>query len=899
MMRASRVGLISALALAGVWGSGCSKGLRLAIRDGAGVQDGGVDSPRDGSDAGTDGRTQDVENRDATLGDGVDMGSGNRDASDAVDARDGASLDGPSNPGPDLGSPDLGAGDVKDAPNGNDAFTPDTPIRAADLGGSDRASAVSDAREASSADSPGTIIGGPDLGSDRGHDGPGGTVVDAAADRIPEAGAIDAPAVEAARLDSAADATRDTVPDGGAPDMVILHDSGAPDSVPDTSPDTSPSLVGPAICDGTPGTQATVLFRIPRVTDPVNNDFYRLPFPNDIRKRNGRINMQGHPRPGSSLVLSFDIVDRYITAIEADSTGFGTNQAVYLRFSRDPQLATLSLSGAVALVDITPGSPDYGHTKSITWAESNPPTEYLCNRHMMIRPAFGQPLRPGTTYAAIVRQTATDTDGHAFGQDADFAAMLTASAPVDPDLAAAWAAYAPLRLYFGDTSVSVRLTAADLAVAAVFTTEQVEQPLAAIHTAIKAAAAPTLSTIVHCGDTGVVSPCDDGKTGAAHLRGCSAITSASFDEYQGTVSLPVFQQGTPPYAQPADGGGIFLDASGNASIVRNEPVCFSLTVPKGTAPTAGWPLVIYSHGTGGSYRSAIELLLAADYAGGVATGGAAVPMATLGYDGVLHGTRNGGSTASPDSLVYNFYNPRAARDNNLQAAADLLALPRAFSGQVTTAIKIDGSHVALYGHSQGGNATALAAARDAGYGAAVMSGTGGTIMLSLLLKTQPINLPVLLPIMLHDSPVDQNHPVLNLLQMYFERSDPVNFARRLFFEPLAGAQRRHVLHIYGTSDTYAPNETQRRYAQAAAFQVALPLLDSYPTLAEYSMTTVASPIVANQSFGALSPITAAQAQYAPSGYDGHFVSTLNAAARTAIQKMLVTLTRETNPIVEP
>jgi pimeloyl-ACP methyl ester carboxylesterase len=404
---------------------------------------------------------------------------------------------------------------------------------------------------------------------------------------------------------------------------------------------------------------------------------------------------------------------------------------------------------------------------------------------------------------------------------------------------------------------------------------------------------------VHCGDTGAVSPCDDGKTGAAHLRGCPTVASDSFDEYQGTVSLPVFQQGTPPYAQPADGGGIFLDASGKVSIVRSGPVCFSLTVPKGTAPTAGWPLVVYSHGTGGSYRSAIDLGLAADYAGGAATGGAAVPMATLGYDGVLHGTRNGGSTDTPDNLVYNFYNPRAARDNNLQAAADLLALPRAFSGQVTTAIKIDGGHVALYGHSQGGNAAALAAARDAGYGAAVMSGTGGTIMLSLLGKTQPINLPLLLPIMLHDSPVDQNHPVLNLLQMYFERSDPVNFARRLFREPLLGAQRRHVLHVYGTLDTYAPNETQRRYAQAAAFQVALPLVDSYPNLAEYDMTTVASPIVANQSFGALSPITAAQVQYAPNGYDGHFVSTLNPAARTAIQEMLVTLTRETNPIIEP
>jgi hypothetical protein len=42
------------------------------------------------------------------------------------------------------------------------------------------------------------------------------------------------------------------------------------------------------------------------------------------------------------------------------------------------------------------------------------------------------------------------------------------------------------------------------------------------------------------------------------------------------------------------------------------------------------------------------------------------------------------------------------------------------------------------------------------------------------------------------------------------------------------AQRRHVLHVYGAFDTFAPIETQRRYAQAAGFQVAVPLVDPYP-----------------------------------------------------------------------
>jgi hypothetical protein len=76
-------------------------------------------------------------------------------------------------------------------------------------------------------------------------------------------------------------------------------------------------------------------------------------------------------------------------------------------------------------------------------------------------------------------------------------------------------------------------------VAAVFTTEAVEQPLAAILAAITAAPAPALSPLVHCGDPGAVSPCDDGLTGANHVRGClpGQPGAANFDEYQGTVSL--------------------------------------------------------------------------------------------------------------------------------------------------------------------------------------------------------------------------------------------------------------------------------------------------------------------------------------------------------------------------
>jgi hypothetical protein len=83
----------------------------------------------------------------------------------------------------------------------------------------------------------------------------------------------------------------------------------------------------------------------------------------------------------------------------------------------------------------------------------------------------------------------------------------------------------------------------------------------------------------------------------------------------------------------------------------------------------------------------------------------------LSFDGVMHGSRSGGSTEPVGNLVYNFLNPVAARDNALQAAADLLAIPRSLTSFAELLIPLDGKRLSLYGHSQGGNGASLVAAR--------------------------------------------------------------------------------------------------------------------------------------------------------------------------------------------
>ena len=45
--------------------------------------------------------------------------------------------------------------------------------------------------------------------------------------------------------------------------------------------------------------------------------------------------MKGHPRPGAR-VLNFDLADRYISAIEQDSTGFGVKIPTAASLDRRP-----------------------------------------------------------------------------------------------------------------------------------------------------------------------------------------------------------------------------------------------------------------------------------------------------------------------------------------------------------------------------------------------------------------------------------------------------------------------------------------------------------------------------------------------------------------------------------
>lgn len=597
-------------------------------------------------------------------------------------------------------------------------------------------------------------------------------------------------------------------------------------------------------------------FEVPGAPDADEHDFFRLPFPNDVRVTNRGLDLDGFPTPGAG-VLGFDAVARYVEALEGER-GFGTDPTVYFRFSNwiDPDSLR---EGTVHFVDVTPGADEYGDDVWGGWMYSSEKTRYICDSWIAIRRPRGVPLTPGHVYAVYLTTAVVDTNGDPVVRAPNLEAVLAEEEPDDATLRRAHRVFEPFREYLAAEDIDPDT----ILNATVFTVADVREPMAQLADAVLAADVPTATEWTLC-DAGVESPCPqrDGN------RGCQAANDA-FDEYHALVELPIFQEGTPPYATPQAGGGIVTDAP-----VRTEPVCLSLTVPKAPMPEDGWPLVVFAHGTGGSFRSHVRPEVAGALSDAPVPGGDRVRFAVLGIDQVAHGPRRRTSKAEPDQLFFNFVNPAAARGNPLQGAADQLALAR-FAAELDvtvdgTRIAIDPTRLFFFGHSQGSTHGSLMLPYSDAYKAAVLSGNGASLHESLRHKTSPTNVAALFPFVLGDPDAAQpdlavNHPVLALLQQWIDPADPLNFARALADEPIEPHAPRHVFQTYGLRDTFSPPTTLEAFALAGRF--AWVENSGFEPDPIGWLEPVEAPLAGNRN-----QVTLGVRQYEPrAGSDGHFV----------------------------
>jgi hypothetical protein len=279
--------------------------------------------------------------------------------------------------------------------------------------------------------------------------------------------------------------------------------------------------------------------------------------------------------------------------------------------------------------------------------------------------------------------------------------------------------------------------------------------------------------------------------------------------------------------------------------------------------------------------------------------GSTLHVATLGIDQVQHGTRRGSSTRAPSDLFYNFANPGAARGNTLQGAADQLALLRFAAGlqllpnQSPTKGEIRFGRIALWGHSQGASEASVSVPYASGVAGVVLSGQGASLIASLLAKKSPVNVAAAVPVVLQDFPVDDFHPVLALLQTDLDLADPLNHAGAMALAPPAAGLAKHVFQPYGQGDTYSPPSTEITYVRAAGLGVIkAPASTSAPSKELTDIGASGPPVGGNLS-DAGRPVTAVVREYAPSGYDGHFVAFNNADAKADVDRFLADVLRST------
>lgn len=626
---------------------------------------------------------------------------------------------------------------------------------------------------------------------------------------------------------------------------------------------------------------AVAYFEVPRASDNEEQDFYRLPFPNDIRRDENGIDLSGHPAPPDSYTPK--IVSEYL-AESKNLDGFALNPVVFFRFSKPVRAGDLSLD-TLRIVDITPGSPEYGQKASIAWGPTKRRSNYVCANWIGIHRPAGSPLRPGTTYAALITKRVRSDTGTAYARAADFEAMLEGERPSDATLANAWERYAPLRAYLEEDS---DIPASEVLNAAVFTTQTETSVVEQLRAAVEADGVPELSDLTVCRD-GVRSPCED-ESG----RGQCHEENDAFTEIHGRVRLPIFQRGSAPYEKPEDGGEIARGEDG-AAIQRHAEVCFALSVPKRDAPQAGFPLLLVAHPTGGSFVDQMA-------GGGLASFAATLdtPSAVLSFDLPVHGDRREGSTRPPQDLYFNLVNPKAARGNALQGAADLMAVARlvdqgisAEDSPLEDAIPFDPRRVALFAHGQGATHAALMIGSEPRIRAVILTGLAGHTTTQLLNIKRPTDTATILPFLLFDPDTkgalvagDAN-PMLALMQGYLDAADPVNYAQQLQFEPPESAPDGHdVFFVYGMFDSFTPEISQKAFADAAG----LPAVD--PDLTQ-ELDEIPSPARGNVMPGQVAR-TVALRTYDPKGdpidpdmvQDGHLVATMTRRGSADVRRFL-------------
>jgi len=642
------------------------------------------------------------------------------------------------------------------------------------------------------------------------------------------------------------------------------------------------------------------MFALPASLDALDGKaFYDHPFPSDLRiDASGAIVFKGFPNPQSLPLLA-----QYVAASRGLLKGFSTAAAAGLRFDGplDPQTlpsdptAALASDASVQIVDVDPASPEHGkrHLAQIHWQGAE--AVYWPSNTLSVLPMLGRPLRPRTRYAVVVTSKVRAPGGAAITPAAELAEVLDLK-PVSDRTRSVHDLFAPAVTELRGVGIAT----ADIVHLTVFTTnDATEETFAAMDDVVQNVPLPTARDWARK-DVGADMVVYEGNYGPS----------------------PNYQAGDIPFRKPENGGG-FVVENGKPKLQSTFDLRFALSVPDAVRcppPASGYPVVLYSHGTGGDYRSFIQ--------DGTASALAQKCLAAMGIDQIFHGTRPGApalgdprAETTIQLLFFNLDNILAARSSNRQSAIDVVQQARLFTQtkiKVPAAIakdaqdiSFDAARVTFFGHSQGGlNGPLFLAGSDLARGG-VLSGAGSDLALNLLEKTKPVDVAAAFRLLVGlgdpESATELNlfHPVMTLVQSIVDSADPLQYGSFIARAPRPGSTPKSIYQTEGVGtdgvgDSYAPPHGIEALSVAIGLQRQLPGVVAVVEAGWAGLTDVSVPpegLSGNLGSGRASGVLA---QFVPKkGKDGHFVVFNDAGARNQAATFLMNLSADPAGRVPP
>ena len=495
--------------------------------------------------------------------------------------------------------------------------------------------------------------------------------------------------------------------------------------------------------------------------------FYSAPFPSDDLLHDGTLDLSGFPNR-----QNIALIEQSRALIQRDAHGFSTMAGVFFSLSGAPADETLTAGTVVAnrlarVIDLATG--DEAPVRLFFASDGGP---FGQSNLLTVLPVQGLPLAPATRYAAVLAKHVGSRS--ILRASAEMQQLVSGTRPTTMQPATFDEYRAALRKLS-----ALKIDSGDIAALAVFTTDNPSDGFAP-----KLAAAPAVP---------VPQTFTSGEDFPTY---CVRNAKTEFASYQ---------SGTAPYGTPADGG------SWQDAVQHTEASRVVITLPKTPMPAAGYPLVVFVRTGGGGDRPLVDrgVQAAEGQPALVAGSGPAQEFAAVGYaglqvDGPLGGIRNPtGDVSGADEqvLVFNFLNGAALRDNIRQSALELALLAQTLGeyrvpdcGGAT--VHFDTQHVAIMGHSMGAWIAPITLAITPLYGAAMLSGAGGSMIANIIYKQQPLDVLPLAEALVGVSALTAFDPAVSLVEWAVEPGDSTVYA--------AQAKRAHVLMLQGFVDHYIP-----------------------------------------------------------------------------------------------